>query len=122
MSEYHSGAGAPNTVSLKSNAVLVYVLYLINLVVPFVGIVGVIIAYVNKDKAPPGPRSHFIFQIYTFWLGLLYSIIVALLCFVIIGWFLIPLLYAWAIARNVVGIKRAQENQPINNPRDWILW
>lgn len=122
MSDYYSDAADPQAASLKSNAVLVYILYLVNLAIPFVGIVGVIIAYVNRDKAPRGPRSHFIFQIYTFWLGLLYTIIVSLLCFVIIGWFLIPLLYVWAIARNVVGIMRAQENRPIDNPRDWLLW
>lgn len=122
MSDYYSGATDAGSTSLKNNAVLVYILYLVNLAVPFVGIVGVIIAYANRDKAPAGPRSHFIYQIHTFWLGLLYSLVTALLCFVVIGFFLIPLLYAWLIARSAVGLVRANENKPINNPRDWLLW
>lgn len=107
---------------LKQKTRLVYILYLINTVVPFLGIIGVIIAYGAVKTAPPGPRSHFIFQIRTFWLNLLYGLMVILLCFVIIGFLLIPVLYIWYLARVIAGLLRAVENRPIDNPRSWVAW
>ena len=108
--------------ALKNATILVYVLYLANFVVPFLSIVGVIIAYARKDQAPAGPRTHFIYQIRTFWLSLLYALIVGLLCFVFIGFLLIPVLALWVGARSIVGLMRASEDRPIDNPQSWVLW
>ena len=108
--------------TLRQKAKVVYILYLLNSVIPFLGIIGVIIAYGAVNQAPPGPRSHFIYQIRTFWISLLYGVIVTLLCFVLIGFLLIPLLYIWYLARVIVGLMRATENRPIDNPQSWIAW
>jgi len=112
----------PVTMSLKQSTQLIYILYLVNMVIPFLGIVGVIIAYSRRQGAAPGPRSHFTYQIYTFWLSLLYTLIVLLLCLVFIGFLLIPVLAIWFIARVVVGLIRASEDRPIDNPTSWLLW
>ncbi|PHS23295.1 MAG: hypothetical protein COA84_11295 [Robiginitomaculum sp.] len=108
--------------SLRQKAKLVYILYLLNSVIPFLGIVGVVISYSAVKTAPPGPRSHFIYQIRTFWISILYTVIVVLLCFVLIGFLLIPLLYIWYLARVIVGLIRATENRPIDNPQSWVTW
>ncbi len=107
---------------LKQKVKLVYILYIANVVIPFTGIVGVIIAYSTINGAPSGPRSHLIYQIRTFWIGLLYTFIVVLLCFIIIGFFLIPVLTLWYLARAIVGLMRANKDLPIENPHSWIGW
>ncbi len=110
------------TENLRNTSILIYALYLASLVIPFVSILGVIFAYSKRANAPIGPRSHFTYQIHTFWLSLLYGLFVTLLCFVLIGFLLIPVLAIWFIARVVVGLLRAIDNRPIDNPRSWIAW
>ena len=107
--------------SLKQTTIIVYALYLVNLAIPFLGIIGVIIAYVKRNDAPAGPVSHFTYQIHTFWIGLLYAVIVTALCFVLIGFLFIPVWLIWYAARNIIGLIRATENRPIDNPQSWIL-
>jgi uncharacterized membrane protein len=53
-------------------AMVIYILYL----VPFgvTHIVGLVLAYVSRESAPDWLRSHYTFQIRTFWIGLLYFI------------------------------------------------
>ncbi len=107
---------------LRQKTKLVYILYIANIVVPFTGIIGVIIAYSALGRAPMGPRSHLVYQIRTFWIGLLYSVIVVLLCFVFVGFLLIPVLALWYLARSIVGLIRANDGLSIDNPRSWIAW
>lgn len=58
---------------------IIYALYLAGIIIPFVGIIGVIMAYVNKDDNPEWLQSHYQFLIRTFWIGFLYLVIGALL-------------------------------------------
>ena len=69
------------------NANLVYILYLVGVVVPFLPLVGVVIAYVVKSNASEWVQAHHRFQIRTFWIGLLYGFISLLLTMVVIGIF-----------------------------------
>ena len=50
-------------------AKLVYILYLVSLLIGITAIVGLIIAYVNRDDAPGWLQTHYRFQIRTFWIG-----------------------------------------------------
>ena len=65
-----------STPTLSANdagtAKIVYILYMVGLVMGITGIVGVVLAYVNKDNAPEWLKSHYQFQIRTFWIGALY--------------------------------------------------
>ncbi len=81
-----------------------------------------IIAYSTINRASPGPRSHLVYQIRTFWISLLYGLMVALLCFVLIGFLLIPVLALWFLARAIVGLMRANDGLSIENPRSWVAW
>ena len=99
---------------------IIYVLYLANFLLPFTGLIGVIMAYINKGD-DNFLQSHYQFQIRTFWIGLLYLIIGALLTVIIIGW-LILLFYAiWLIVRCVKGLKYLGKQEPMPEPTSWMF-
>ena len=71
------------------NATLIYILYLVSIIVGITSIVGVILAYLNKGKAAEWVDTHYVYQIRTFWIGFLFSIIGVVLMFVFIGVFVL---------------------------------
>lgn len=100
---------------------IIYVLYLIGLATGLTLLIGVIMAYVNKDDAPEWLRSHYDFQIRTFWIGLLYCVIGAILSIVLIG-FLVLLFWAvWLIVRVVKGFKFLEQRQPVPDVSTWMF-
>jgi len=50
----------------------VYILYLVGFLTGITVLVGVVIAYLQRDRTDRISQSHFQFQIATFWIGLLY--------------------------------------------------
>src|SRR5205823_9746562 len=52
-------------------ALIVYILYCVGYFTGVTALIGVIIAHVKVDEADPVLRSHYQFQIRTFWIGLL---------------------------------------------------
>jgi uncharacterized membrane protein len=104
-----------------ANALLIYVLYLAGLLVGITAVVGVVMAYIARDRAEGWVASHYEFQIRTFWLMLLYGLIGVVLSFVLLG---IPVLMAtlvWFIIRNVKGLIRASQDEPIPDPKSWLI-
>jgi uncharacterized membrane protein len=108
----------------RQMAFVVYILYLAHFV-PVLGwvatIVGLVLAYVERDTAPPWLKSHFTFLIRTFWIGLLFYCVSIALCIVLIG---IPLLLAtmvWFIVRCALGISRLLRNEPYPTPESWTV-
>ena len=100
---------------------IIYALYLVNFILPFAGLVGVIMAYINKNDAPEFLNSHYQFQIRTFWIGLLYVIIGALLTMVIIGWLVLLFYVIWLIVRCVKGFKYLGKQEPMPEPTSWMF-
>ena len=102
-------------------AVIVYVLYCVGYFTGFSALVGVIIAHAKVDDTDPVLRSHYQFQIRTFWIGLLYLTIGTLLSIVLIG---IPILiwwFLWSLIRIVKGILRISDRRPIVHPTSWLF-
>ena len=97
--------GAGNGEAPTGNANIVYILYLVGLFVWLVPVVGVIVAYVHKDDAPPWLKSHYDFQIRTFWYGLLMTVAGSLLTLVMIGYAILLFAIVWWIVRCVKGMK-----------------
>jgi uncharacterized membrane protein len=85
------------------------------------GVIGVIMAYVNVGDAPEPLRTHYRFQIRTFWIAVLYGLVAALLTLAVVGAFLIPLAAVWFIVRCVKGLKYLGRGEPYPNPGTW-LW
>ena len=104
-----------------SNAKLVYILYLVGILIGITGLVGVIMAYVNRGDAPDWLKSHYQFQIRTFWIGLLYMVLGSLLLVFIVGYFIWLFWLIWLIVRCVVGLKQLDKNEAVNNPTSWMF-
>lgn len=100
-------------------ALVIYVLYLIPIGITH--IVGLIMAYVARDTAPEWLRSHYTFQIRTFWIGLLYFCIAGVLCVALIGFVLLPIVAVWFIVRCALGLVRLSRREAYLNARSWTI-
>jgi len=125
MSESQGSSGDAATRYLQpggDNVKLVYVLYLASFVVGVTVIVGLVIAYINRnDTRGTWVGSHYTYQIRTFWIGLLYSFVSFLLMFVIIGFLLFVLVAIWGVVRCVRGLMWAAEGKPVPDPATWLV-
>ena len=102
-------------------AKMIYILYLVSIIIGITAIVGLIMAYVNKDDAPEWLKSHYQFQIRTFWIGALYLFIGVLLSQFIIGLFIILFWLLWLIVRCAKGIKYLVQEVAYPAPKDWMF-
>jgi uncharacterized membrane protein len=96
----------------KDTAKLVYILYLVGLVFGITGIVG---------DAPDWLKTHYQFQIRTFWIGAFYMFLGTLLFVILIGWFIFLFWVIWLIVRSVKGMKALDEERPVENPTSWFF-
>jgi uncharacterized membrane protein len=97
----------------------VYILYLVGFLTGITALIGVIIAYLQRDKTDQIGRSHFQFQITTFWVGLLYLIVGAITAHFAIGALIIIWWFVWTIIRCVKGLLALNESKPIAAPNSW---
>ncbi len=100
---------------------IVYILYLVSLIFGVTGLIGVVIAYVNRRDAPEWLRSHYDFQISTFWIGLLYILIGVAATLIFIGWLLLLLWVVWLIIRCARGMKHLARGEPCPFPESWLF-
>lgn len=111
----------PNKETTEGMANAVYILYLAGLVFWITGIVGVVIAYVNEGDAPDWLKSHYRFQIRTFWIGALYMFLGAISIFFVIGYFVFLFFYIWLIVRCIKGMKSLGRKEAHPNPTGWMF-
>ena len=69
-----TGGARPPMISDHGLALIVYLLYLAGFLTGVSAVVGLIIAMMQIERADPVSRSHFRFQIRTFWIGLAYIV------------------------------------------------
>jgi uncharacterized membrane protein len=100
---------------------LIYILFLANIVIPILGLVAIVMAYINKDDAPQWLKTHYQFQIRTFWIGFLYFFIGGLLTTIIIGYLLLLFAVIWLIIRCVKGMKYLDAGQSYPEPTSWMF-
>ena len=103
-----------------STAKIVYILYLVSLAVGVTSLVGLVMAYVNVGDAPEPLRTHYRFQIRTFWIGLLYGAVGILLTFVGIGVLVLAFVLVWMIVRCVKGLRHLERREPYPNVETWF--
>ncbi|PTW62359.1 putative membrane protein [Breoghania corrubedonensis] len=105
-----------------NNIMLVYILYLVSFITGgLASIVGVVFAYLNRGKGAAWADTHYTYQIRTFWLGLLYSVICVVLAFIAIGFLLMFLVAVWVIVRCIKGLQAASRREPIADPETWLV-
>lgn len=101
-------------------AMLVYLLLLASpLFGGISGLIGVVVAYVYRDEAPEWLQTHYTLQIRTFWISTLFSIVGALLLFVMIGYLVLLFLLIWFLVRCIKGIRLLNMKRPYPNPQSW---
>ncbi|MHA6643883.1 DUF4870 family protein [Mesorhizobium sp. A623] len=105
----------------RTNAQLVYILYLAGFVVGISSLIGLVFAYVNRGKSEAWVDTHYTFLIRTFWIGLLYGLASCLLMLVAIGFVLVFVTVVWVIARCIIGLQAVSRGAPIANANSWLL-
>jgi uncharacterized membrane protein len=127
MSDPNAGGGLPQRQpplidgpGLFSNLPqLVYLLYLASFVFAPASLVGVVIAYVNRATPDPIERSHYDFQIATFWRGLVIAVVGVITAFFLIGWLILLFLAVWLIVRSIKGLGNLSRRQPMPDTQGW---
>ena len=102
-------------------ALAVYILYLVGLVFGITFLIGVVLAYVSRGSAPGWLASHYSFQIRTFWIGFLFTVVSILTTFIFVGYLLLLLSVIWLIVRCAKGISALNRRQPIGNVETWMF-
>lgn len=105
----------------EETAKIVYILYLIGIVFGITSIIGVIMAYIYRSDAPDWLRSHYQFQIRTFWIGVVYILSGIILALVFVGYLMILFWVFWLIVRCVKGMKSVSQQEAHPNPTGWIF-
>ena len=100
---------------------IVYALYLASLVFGITGLIGLIVAYVNKGEAAAVESEHYRYQIRTFWIGLLYGVICGITSVVGIGMLLLVALLVWWIVRSVKGLMAISAGRAPDNVESWFI-
>jgi uncharacterized membrane protein len=114
---------------------VVYGLYLLGFTNGLTFVIGLIVAYVNRDAAGPINESHYTFAIRTFWLSIAWFLIGAVLLafgiplsLLLIG---IPMMIArgaiigavslWFVVRCVMGIYYLVRGEAYPRPLAWLI-
>ncbi|MBV9554566.1 MAG: hypothetical protein JO032_17425, partial [Alphaproteobacteria bacterium] len=84
-------------------------------------LVGLILAYVNRDTGPDWLKSHYRFQIRTFWIALLYALIGVVGCLILVGFFWLAFVFVWWVVRCAKGMQAISRGLPYDRPASW-LW
>jgi uncharacterized membrane protein len=105
----------------KKNLIAIYILFLCGMVIPVLPVIGVIIAYINKDVKDTFLSSHYIFIIRTFCIAFIGLLVSMITMFIFIGPVLYFIVWAWSVARIVTGLKYLSDNTGHTNPMTyWI--
>ncbi len=120
MSESESRS-AVDASAISGTAKVIYILYLVALIFPVTSLVGIVMAYVNRSGTDDWLDSHYRFQIRTFWIGLLFSVIAGPLTMLLIGWLLLLGLLVWWIVRCVKGMGYLSRGEAHPDIESWLF-
>lgn len=80
-----------------------------------IAIIALIINYVKMpDIENTWLKSHFVWQIRTFWFGLLWLIVGIVTALLLVGWVILAAAYIWVIYRVIKGWIYLNDNKPIS--------
>ncbi len=114
MSQAHSPEHFPGESSSITFAHVNYLLLVLGLLVGVTSFIAVIIAYLKVgDVRGHWLESHFRWQITTFWVTLLFSLVGIALTLVLVGYLVLFITWLWAIYRIVKGWMRLVERRAL---------
>ena len=102
-------------------AFAVYILYLLSYLTGITALIGVIIAYLQAGSSDSAMKSHYTFQIRTFWIGLLYLFGGVVLLHLAVGALVLLWWFVWSLVRNTKGLLALNRNEAIANPESWMF-
>lgn len=114
---------------------VVYALFLLGLINGLTILIGLVIAYIYRDKAGSKMRSHYVFQARSCWMGLSIGLGASVLILVGIplslvlvgipivglGVTVLSLVGVWFAVRCVLGLYYLYENQAYPRPDSWLI-
>ncbi|WP_184716380.1 hypothetical protein [Caulobacter sp.] len=114
---------------------VVYGLYLLGFTNGLTFVIGLIVAYVNRDQAGPINQSHYTFAIRTFWLSIAWFLIGAVLLafgiplivlaigipMIAIGGLIMGAVSIWFVVRCIMGIVYLVRGEAYPRPRAWLI-
>ena len=115
--------------------IVVYALYLLGFTNGLTFLVGLIVAYVNRDAAGPINASHYTFAIRTFWLSIWWFLIGLALTLVgltllvvligipmmIVGGAILTAISLWFVVRTILGLVYLLRGEAYPRPRSWLI-
>ncbi len=122
---YRRPAPGEATIEVKRTAFAIYFQYLSALMVIGVPLLPFAcwLAYKRKEDAPDWLRSHYIYQIRTFWIsmaGIGFAVLTAPLPFGLFSPTIVAVV-VWLTIRCFFGLVRLHRGEPIFNPQTWIV-
>jgi len=116
----------PNTPSKmiiddRGLAFAVYILYLLGYLTGITALIGVVIAYLQSGSSDSAVKSHYTFQIRTFWIGLPYLFGGLLLLHFGVGALILLWWFVWSLVRTTKGLLALNRNEAIANPESWMF-
>jgi uncharacterized membrane protein len=115
-----SEAATDRPVSIDT-AKIIYILYIVGFAAGITSLVGLVMAYVYQDDGPEWLRTHYRYQIRTFWIGLLYCFVGVVLSIVLVGVLVLLFTAVWVIIRVVKGFKWLEQREPVPNVTTWMF-
>lgn len=115
---------------------VVYALYLLSLPSAWVAVlIGLVLAYANRDNAGPRMATHYQFLIQTFWksiwwaviglvlfvVGLIFSVLLIGIPVLIAGSLILAAVHIWFYVRVAVGLIYLVQDQPYPRPDAWLF-
>ena len=115
--------------------IVVYALYLLGFTNGLTFLVGLIVAYVNRETAGPINASHYTFAIRTFWLSIWWFLVGLGLVFVglallvlligipimILGGTILGAISVWFVVRTILGLVYLLKGEAYPRPRTWLI-
>ena len=113
---------------------VVYALYLLGLINGLTVLIGLIVAYANRDRAGPAMETHYTFQIRSFWIAIALWVIGLVLLFfgiplmlvligfplVIAGGLILAGTHIWFALRCILGLVYVSRGEAYPRPRSWL--
>ena len=115
--------GAATIINERVLAFAVYVLYLVGYITGITVLIGVVIAYSQATRSARSLiKSHYTFQVRTFWIGLIYLFVGILLLHLGVGVLILLWGFVWSLVRNVKGLLALNRNKSIANSEVMDVW
>ena len=113
----HDGPLAGPGPDLRAYAWIVHGLYAVGLMTGITAIPGVIVAYLKRPEAAGTfYESHFAYAIRSFWIGLALTVAGFVLSFVLVGFLVLALAWAWWLVRVIRPMVALLDDRPIGRP------